>query len=376
MLLESGDLIPVRPEAVDIPWTRRKTQILNFLHRGQVDFKTFVYDTNVGDIAPLATYFNPEKWTVADLNFKFGVNADSVNSSDKNTLDDTALGNDKKEEAKSISLQPRLLLYPELVRHQTAAAAKQFSISPRKNARDQGNRVSSSKLQNFNVPPPVWCPNHEPLVASKLPTPPKKSPPKHNNNNREEGGQDEHMEPIGPPKKRKMQLGSSSSDALPSINIQSPSLLLDFTDVFSYPRSGSLTTTTTSPPSLKLLDPSVKNKKKKTKERPVSTSSAWKPLETSVSSAWRPLLAAGNVSPLLQAENSIWYPSSEDLSPWSMFTPSPLTKNGVDDVDGDDDDDDDDDDDSNGSGGIRDEQDLVRSLRKIAKTYEKLLPSA
>jgi len=39
MLLESGDLIPVRPEAVEIPWTRRKAQILNFLLRGPVSFK-------------------------------------------------------------------------------------------------------------------------------------------------------------------------------------------------------------------------------------------------------------------------------------------------------------------------------------------------
>jgi hypothetical protein len=32
-----------------------------------------VYDSNVGDIAPLSTYYNPFHWTVADLN-KFGMN--------------------------------------------------------------------------------------------------------------------------------------------------------------------------------------------------------------------------------------------------------------------------------------------------------------
>ena len=35
-----------------------------------------MYDTNVGDIAPLSTYFNPRKWTVRDLNTKFGQRAD------------------------------------------------------------------------------------------------------------------------------------------------------------------------------------------------------------------------------------------------------------------------------------------------------------
>ena len=38
MLLESGDLIPVKRAAVDIPWTRRKSMVLNFLHRGPVEF--------------------------------------------------------------------------------------------------------------------------------------------------------------------------------------------------------------------------------------------------------------------------------------------------------------------------------------------------
>ena len=38
MLERSGDLIPVKPEAVYIPWTRRKAQVLSLLHRGKVDF--------------------------------------------------------------------------------------------------------------------------------------------------------------------------------------------------------------------------------------------------------------------------------------------------------------------------------------------------
>ena len=47
MLLESGDLIPVKRAAADIPWTRRKTQVLGFLHRGPVEFSTFVYGWSI-----------------------------------------------------------------------------------------------------------------------------------------------------------------------------------------------------------------------------------------------------------------------------------------------------------------------------------------
>ena len=32
-----------------------------------------MYDTNVGDISPLSSYFNPQRWTVRDLNEKFGI---------------------------------------------------------------------------------------------------------------------------------------------------------------------------------------------------------------------------------------------------------------------------------------------------------------
>merc|ERR1711973_529044 len=60
MLERPGDLIPVTPQATSIPWTKRRSQILKFLHRGPVTFKTLVYDTNVGDISPLSAYFNPD----------------------------------------------------------------------------------------------------------------------------------------------------------------------------------------------------------------------------------------------------------------------------------------------------------------------------
>lgn len=39
MLEKTGDLIPVRHEAVNIPWTKRKSQVLNFIHRGTVRFE-------------------------------------------------------------------------------------------------------------------------------------------------------------------------------------------------------------------------------------------------------------------------------------------------------------------------------------------------
>merc|ERR1711875_154668 len=61
MLERPGDLIPVQGNATTIPWTKRRSQILNFLHRGPVTFNTLVYDTNVGDISSLATYFNPDR---------------------------------------------------------------------------------------------------------------------------------------------------------------------------------------------------------------------------------------------------------------------------------------------------------------------------
>ena len=61
MLERPGDLIPVTPQATSIPWTKRRSQILKFLHRGPVTFKTLVYDTNVGDISPLSAYFNPDR---------------------------------------------------------------------------------------------------------------------------------------------------------------------------------------------------------------------------------------------------------------------------------------------------------------------------
>merc|ERR1711915_1050693 len=101
MLERPGDLIPVQPHATSIPWTRRRSQILNFLHRGPVKFTTLVYDTNVGDISPLSSYFNPQRISENELNSKFGQypNNEGVHA-------------DVKRIGSEAVLMPRLLLYP------------------------------------------------------------------------------------------------------------------------------------------------------------------------------------------------------------------------------------------------------------------------
>jgi hypothetical protein len=65
-----------------------------------VDFKTLVYDTNVGDISPLSIYFNPDRISVEDLNSRFG------QTSDRAREEPARAG------AESV-VKPRLLLYPE-----------------------------------------------------------------------------------------------------------------------------------------------------------------------------------------------------------------------------------------------------------------------
>jgi hypothetical protein len=105
MLERPGDLIPVLPNAISIPWTRRRSQILNFLHRGPVTFETLVYDTNVGDISALATYFNPDRISERELNLRFGHYP--------------ASGTEKHASPRKIGaggesiVMPRLLLYPD-----------------------------------------------------------------------------------------------------------------------------------------------------------------------------------------------------------------------------------------------------------------------
>ena len=119
MLERSGDLIPVHPEAVNIPWSKRRSLILDFLHRGPVDFATYVYDTNVGDVSKLSTYFNPDRWSLFDLNHKFG------------NRDHEAVENNGGP-----ALVPRLLIYPE---HNNAEDNNSVICPPgRKNSQQVG----------------------------------------------------------------------------------------------------------------------------------------------------------------------------------------------------------------------------------------------
>jgi len=102
MLEKPGDLIPVNVEATMVPWTKRRAQILDYLHRGPVTFNTLVYDTNVGDISTLISYFNPQRVSVNDLNTRLG----SFPSSGPPRVETRKIGNENV-------VMPRLLLYSD-----------------------------------------------------------------------------------------------------------------------------------------------------------------------------------------------------------------------------------------------------------------------
>ena len=67
-------------------------------------FNTLVYDTNVGDISSLATYFNPDRISERELNLRFGHYP-------------AASGGEEQESPQKAGLEdavkPRLLLYPD-----------------------------------------------------------------------------------------------------------------------------------------------------------------------------------------------------------------------------------------------------------------------
>ena len=64
----SGELIPVLPGIQHIQFSQRRSQVLHFLHCGQVTFDTLVYDTNVEDISTLEMYYNPHHFSLWKLN--------------------------------------------------------------------------------------------------------------------------------------------------------------------------------------------------------------------------------------------------------------------------------------------------------------------
>lgn len=275
MLLESGDLIPVLSHAVEIPWTKRKNQIMAFLYRGKVTFQTMVYDSNVGDISPLSTYFNPRKWTVEDLNQRFGQVYDDENYQPSGfiPLSTTLTVSSDSNENKSSALTPRLILFaehqkPEVVRPNVfqQAAEDPFYNFP--------------TISVWRIPPPSVT---TPEMTSKLPEL-RKSP------DYQVSSEESNYEAIEPPKRRKLQ---SSDESL-------------------YLKSSM-----------------------KTIQRPASTSCTWTP----------------------------WI-RNETLSPFindafESATDNVFNYDELDDIE-----------DADDLKGVRDEQTLVKSLRKIAKAFE------
>ena len=97
-------------------WTNRSSNIVNFLHHGPVSFSTLVYDTKVGDIATVASYFNPAMVTVEELNTKYTKRMDKIEEVDtkytwRSYDDEEVQDRDDKVQA------PKLLIYPPGLLH-------------------------------------------------------------------------------------------------------------------------------------------------------------------------------------------------------------------------------------------------------------------
>ena len=106
-------------------WTNRSSNIVNFLHHGPVSFSTLVYDTKVGDIATVASYFNPAMVTVEELNTKYTNRMDKVEEVDtKYTLRsydvEEVQDHDDKVQAH------KLLIYPGLLHDQRHDVKSRF----------------------------------------------------------------------------------------------------------------------------------------------------------------------------------------------------------------------------------------------------------
>ena len=107
MLNRPGDLIPVTEEAKLMTWSNRSSKIVEYLHRGPVSFSTLVYDTNVGDIATIASYFNPEMVSLEELNNKY------------------AQRFSKEVQGQEEEVQvPRLLIYPSTLSNQCSLTSQ------------------------------------------------------------------------------------------------------------------------------------------------------------------------------------------------------------------------------------------------------------
>lgn len=236
MLLESGNLIPVKNEAVEIPWTKRKAEIINFLHRGPVTFRTYVYDTNVGDIAPLTTYFNPNVWSDTDLNNKFGQRVSLQDAVNPSCLGPIYLPLSEEDGKGAASLQPKLIIFPEIPKPKNKEATRSKSPSQSRSnkliLKPQSLGICSVTKTNRSLT------SKRPSL-SLLPNPPDSTP-----SNDEKRRSCSQSNPIAPPKRRKLSLndedhrmttcnllGISLNDIIPrsasTSDIKSPLLNLD-----------------------------------------------------------------------------------------------------------------------------------------------------
>ena len=128
MLNRPGDLIPVTEEAKLMTWSNRSSKIVEYLHRGPVSFSTLVYDTNVGDIATIASYFNPEMVTLEELNNKYAKRLSKT-------------GRERVQGQEEEVQVPRLLIYPATLSNQCSQTSQiQTSWLP-KSTLDRGSGV-------------------------------------------------------------------------------------------------------------------------------------------------------------------------------------------------------------------------------------------
>ena len=110
-------------------WTNRSSNIVNFLDRGPVSFSTLVYDTKVGDIATVASYFNPAMVTVEELNTKYTKRMGKIEDVDtkytwRSYDDEEVQDRDDKVQA------PKLLIYPTLLHNQRHDVRSRFPAMP------------------------------------------------------------------------------------------------------------------------------------------------------------------------------------------------------------------------------------------------------
>lgn len=123
-------------------WVRNRNAAKKYLiDSASIVLQTFVYDTNVGDVSRLASYFNQERWTVHDLNNRFGIQPQDNKPNDCELTDSDSLSliapslssvssssSVGATDAKVSSLVPKLLIYPE--RAPESLSSSSSSVNP------------------------------------------------------------------------------------------------------------------------------------------------------------------------------------------------------------------------------------------------------